>query len=148
MKESAAISARVLLIDTGPLVAYLDKADKHHKWAASVLPRLSGRLMTCEACLAEALHLVANSRRAVEALKALVERMELAPVMGGDAEAVFSGIADFSPEMDLADGCLVTLSRRMRALVVTTDERDFAIYRVPFLSPRGLFAGDSYRVEG
>ena len=142
MKESAAISARTLLIDTGPLVAYLDKADQHHRWAATVLPRLSGRLMTCEACLAEALHLVANSRRAVEALRGLVERMELAPAMGGDIDAVFSGLVDFSPEMDLADGCLVTLSKRMNALVVTTDERDFAIYRVPYLSPRGLFAGD------
>jgi predicted nucleic acid-binding protein len=53
---------------------------------------------------------------------------------------VFSDLADFSPEMDLADGCLVTLSRRMHALVVTTDDRDFSIYRVPYLSPRGLYA--------
>ena len=122
------------------MVAFLDKADQHHRWAAMILPRLSGRLMACEACLAEVLHLVGNSRPAVEALRGIVERIELAPVMGGEMDAVFSDLADFSPEMDLADGCLVTLSRRMHALVVTTDDRDFSIYRVPYLSPRGLYA--------
>jgi hypothetical protein len=43
--------------------------------------------------------------------------------------------------MDLADGCLVALAARdAEAVVLTTDTRDFASYRVPFASPEGLFA--------
>ena len=142
MKRSAsAFAARTVLIDAGPLVAFLDSADAHHVWAVKLLPRLEGRLMTCEACLTEAVHLVENSAPAVERLRALVERMELAPALAGDLAAVFASVVEFAPEMDLADACLVTLARSMPgSLVVTTDTRDFSVYRVPFWSPGGLFA--------
>ena len=142
MRESATASAaRTVLIDTGPLVAFLDRGDAHHRWAVQLLPRIEGRILTCEACIAEAMHLVENSAPAVERLRALAERMELAPALAGDPSSVFSSAAQFSPEMDLADACLVTLSRAIPgALVITTDTRHFSIYRVPFWSPRGLFA--------
>ena len=47
----------------------------------------------------------------------------------------------FAPQMDVADACLVTLAARdAEAIILTTDTRDFSIYRVPFASPQGLFA--------
>lgn len=48
----------------------------------------------------------------------------------------------YAPEMDYADACAVLLARRHKgAVVLTTDHRDFSIYRVPFVSPKGEFRG-------
>ena len=141
MTESAAVFARTLLLDAGLFVAAIDRTDEHHAWAKRTLPKLSGRVVTCEACIAEALHLLENAPAAITALGRLLERMEVVPVLPTDLPAVFGCIADFAPNMDLADGCLVVLQQHIpRSIVVTTDHRDFATYRVPFLSPHGIFA--------
>ena len=141
MTESADIFARTLLLDAGPLVAAIDRSDEHHAWAKRTLPKLKGRAVTCEACLAEALHLLENSPAAIVALRGFLERMEVVPAVASDFLTVFDLLADFAPAMDLADACLVVLQRRIPAsIVVTTDHRDFATYRVPFLSPLGVFA--------
>lgn len=48
----------------------------------------------------------------------------------------------YTPEMDYADACAVLLARRHKgAVVLTTDHRDFSVYRVPFVSPKGEFHG-------
>jgi hypothetical protein len=87
------------------------------------------------------MHLLENSSAAIKALRRLLEGVEVFPILAADLPAVFDRIADFAPSMDLADGCLVTLQHRIpRSIVVTTDHRDFTTYRVPFLSPKGIFA--------
>jgi hypothetical protein len=45
------------LLDTGPLVAFLDRGDKHHAWAVEQMSWLPAPLRTCEAVIAEAFHL-------------------------------------------------------------------------------------------
>lgn len=141
MTESGDIFARTLLLDAGPLVAAIDRSDKHHAWAKRTLPKLKGRAVTCEACMAEALHLLENAPRAVAAFRAFLERIEVVPVVSTEAAAIFDELERFAPGMDLADGCLVILQRRIPAsIVITTDHRDFATYRVPFLSPQGVFS--------
>ena len=48
----------------------------------------------------------------------------------------------YPPEMDYADARAVLLARRHKgAVVLTTDHRDFSVYRVPFVSPKGEFHG-------
>lgn len=49
-----------VLMDAGPLVAWLCPRDGHHAWALSMLPILPARGLVCEAVLAEACHLVAR----------------------------------------------------------------------------------------
>ncbi len=87
--------------------------------------------------MAEATHLFRNQRPALERLLELVERMQVedpAPV------AVLKLMQRYSPEMDYADACAVLLARKHPgAIVLTTDHRDFSVYRVPFVSPRGEF---------
>ena len=139
MKKSVDASARTLLFDAGPLVAAIDRSDEHHGWAKRILPKLTGRAITCEPCVTEALHLLENAPRAITALRGFLERMEIVPALPTEFTDVFDQLETFAPAMDLADGCLVNLQRRIPAsIVVTTDHRDFATYRVPFLSPMGL----------
>jgi predicted nucleic acid-binding protein len=45
-------------MDTGPLVAYLDGADRAHRKVAEKLDRFSGSLATTSAVITEAMHFV------------------------------------------------------------------------------------------
>jgi len=87
------------------------------------------------------MHLLENSPVGISALRQLLERVEVVPILATDLADVFGYVSNFAPNMDLADGCLVVLQKRIpRSIIVTTDDRDFSTYRVPFLSPSGLFA--------
>jgi predicted nucleic acid-binding protein len=132
-----------VLVDAGPLVAAIDAGDPHHAWARATLPKLTGRLITCEAVAAEAMHLLDNDPAAIDALHGFLKHMEIVPILRDELAGVFGRLKQYAPRMDLADGCLVALSARDgEAIVLTTDTRDFSTYRVPFASPDGLFAQD------
>ena len=49
-----------VLLDTGPLVAYLDRAEQHHAWAVERFEEFDESLWVCEAMLAEACFLLAH----------------------------------------------------------------------------------------
>jgi uncharacterized protein len=49
---------RRVLVDAGPLVALLNRRDKHHAWALETFAGLEAPLLTCEPVLAETAHLV------------------------------------------------------------------------------------------
>ena len=139
MRKSAIVSRRVVLVDTGPLVAAINADDLHHRWAQTILRDIRGRAVTCESVIAEATHILENDGNAIIALHALLPRLEIVPIQPlGPTLAL---MIDFMPRMDFADACLVTLARREHgSIVLTTDTRDFSTYRVPFASPAGVFA--------
>jgi len=45
---------RVTLADTGPIVAFLNARDRHHRWAVETMAQLRPPLLTCESVLSEA----------------------------------------------------------------------------------------------
>jgi uncharacterized protein len=121
------------LLDTGPLVAYLNRQDDYHEWAASVLSPVAPPLLTCEPVLAEACHLLRNLRGGPEAVLELVER---GVVRAGFslAEEIRSLSALVRKYRDvpasLADACLVRMAERADDAVVITLDSDFRIYRI------------------
>ena len=44
---------RAAIVDTGPLVAFLDRAEQHHRWVAEKVEELNAPLLVCEPVLAE-----------------------------------------------------------------------------------------------
>ena len=44
------------IADTGLLVAFANRNDRHHEWAVRIAERVVDPLLTCEAGLAEAAH--------------------------------------------------------------------------------------------
>ena len=132
------------ILDTGPLVAFANAADEHHRWAREVLNALGEAPVTCEIVLAEACYLLANSQRAVDLVLALPGqgRVIVEPVLAAKAEQVRTAVAKYWPTMDVADGCVLQLAERFpKAKVITTDLRDFRIYRrnrndpIPLIHP-------------
>ena len=117
-----------LIVDTGPLVALLDRNDRHHRWAVETFEELPIPYLVCDAVLTEASHFLRDSK----ALRAAWRAGELA--IGLDSskhrDRICALIDKFAP-MDFADACVVIMAEvHDPATVVTIDRRDFSRYRI------------------
>jgi len=120
------------LVDTGPLVsAFARREPKYKSWAEELLGRLPLPLVTCEAVITEASHLLGSSVRLMEAIdrKLIVCRFDLQR----EARLIGQLCAKYADQpMDLADACLVRLYETCRegsATILTVDRTDFTVYR-------------------
>ena len=128
-------------LDTGPLVALLNRRDPHHAWAADTLRCARWPLFTCESVLTEATHLLGDAAPVLE----LVEAGDLVVEFSASdhASEILRLLRQFSDrDMGLADACLVRMTEVWRdSLVLTIDRQDFQVYRrrgrepIPFLAP-------------
>jgi hypothetical protein len=55
---------RHAIADTGPLVALLDRAERHHAWVVERVAELEAPLLVCEPVLAETMYLLARLPKA------------------------------------------------------------------------------------
>jgi hypothetical protein len=105
-----------------------------------VFRSVSGRFVTFEAAIAEALHGLENHPRAYPCMASpgwSNGRVAFGP---DRLPSLFDEIERFAGRMDFADACAVVLPRSYNpAFVHTTDFRDFATYGVPFAPPEGAF---------
>lgn len=138
---------RLLALDTGPLVAFLDRREALHHWIRRIFESTSGPLVTCEAVLAEACFLLRGQRGGSEAVLGLVESGFIAPTfsLSEEAGAVNKLMARYrNVPMSLADACLVRISELRDDVCILTFDTDFAIYRrhgrqeIPLLMPESL----------
>ncbi len=126
-----------IILDAGPIVAVCDRYDPEHIWASTQVFTRPGIFFVSSAAVAEATHLVKNYSPAIDRVRELIGRMQ---VEDPPPVEVLATMKRYAPEMDYADACAVLLARRYKgAVVLTTDHRDFSIYRVPFVSPKGEF---------
>ena len=121
------------IVDTGFLVALLNRDDAHHEWAAALVPTLRGPWLTAEACISEAVFLLEQAgRKAVEALSRWLEHGGLVSrhCLPEQFEPVRSELFGYGSRwVDFADACLVTLSDDQPKLpVVSVDAADFSVY--------------------
>src|SRR5262245_20301337 len=102
------------IVDTGFLVALLNRNDTHHEWAASLVPTLRGPWLTAEACISEAVFLLEQAgHNAIEALFRWLEQGALVSrhCLPEQLEPVRSEVFGYGSRwVDFADACLITLS--------------------------------------
>jgi len=122
------------LIDTGPIIAYLDRGDPAHELISTCLDPFSGWLCTTEAVILEAMHFLAAHREGPSLLADFVEAGELhvygscEPGQIRKATQLMKRYAD--TPMDFADATLVLLAEQIGATdIVTLDRRGFSTYR-------------------
>lgn len=117
------------IADTGFLVAFANRNDRHHDWAVSVAEGVTDPLLTCEPVLAEAAFHLQSVPLVLtmigEGLIALsFDCLENLPQLA----ALAKRYADRHP--DLADLCLIRMSELYpKHSVVTVDREDFRVYR-------------------
>jgi predicted nucleic acid-binding protein len=127
--------ARVL-VDTGAVVALVNRADRHHAAAADWFAGYRGSLLTTEAVITETAYVLAASRAHQRAALLWFERARLAGLLNvvpvDDYAALDAIIARYSRlPCDYADATLVALAEQTGVTVIATiDQRDFSVYRV------------------
>ena len=123
---------RAAIVDTGPLVAFVDRAEQYHQWAIARIEELEAPLLVCEPVLAEAMHLLGRLSRAQDALFGLLENNALR--IAFHIEEHLTGLrkllAKYSDRpMSLADACVVRMAEIYERHAILTLDSDFAVYR-------------------
>lgn len=123
---------RRLLVDTGPLVALLDRRDHFHEWADAFFRPIDHPLFSCEPVLTEACFLLQTVQGANQALLEWVTRRLIISPFRLDHQArsikdLMSRYANIP--MSLADACLVRMAELDPQGVVVTLDSDFRMYR-------------------
>lgn len=136
---------RGVIVDTGPLVAYLNRRDTWHDWAVTQLANIEPPLETCDAVISEGAFLLRAEPRGGDALLELVERGLLVCSFHLDegVEHVRRLMKRYRDvPMSFADACLVRMTEERRASTVLTLDSDFRRYRrlgrqvIPLISPK------------
>ena len=121
-----------VLVDTGPIVAFLHEGERHHDWAVEQFSTLPLPFITCEAVIVEATFLLRRSNRSHEKLLDLItsDALMIGFDLEGEAEVVSALMTRYSNvPMDLADACLVRMAEQHANSTVLTLDSDFQIYR-------------------
>jgi predicted nucleic acid-binding protein len=128
------------LVDTGPLVAYLDASDPAHAEVAACLDEFTGGLATTSSVITEAMHLAAVAREGPRTLAELVAAsgMEVydlcRPPELHEAVRLMEKHAD--TPMGFADATLVLLAEGLDVReILTLDRRGFSAYRTRLRRP-------------
>jgi predicted nucleic acid-binding protein len=129
------------ILDAGPLIAFLNRREEHHRWACEVLEWLDTPFYSCPEALTEAAALTGQPAAIVEMIQAedIVLNFDLSEQTAG-VLLLLNKYAD--REMDLADACIVRMTELMRdCQVITLDRSDFTVYRrngremIPIIAP-------------
>jgi len=124
---------RRVLVDTGPLVAIMSRADHHHKTCVETLQDLPGPLFSCWPVITEAAWLLRGHRGAVpQLLKSISEGfLELLSIQSAEAAEIGKLMEKYrNIRPQLADAALVYLAKRDGFDVIfTLDQRDFSVYQ-------------------
>jgi predicted nucleic acid-binding protein len=137
--------AEMILIDTGPIVALLDKRDQHHETCKTHAERLPEVLTTCWPVVTEACYLLRHRPDLVERfIEAINEGYyELLDIPSEEITQVGGVMEKYGDqEIDLADACLVHLACRENITTVfTVDDRHFQLFRDDARQPLRLVPG-------
>ena len=128
------------IADTGFIVAFVNRHDQHHQWAASVARQITAPLLTCEPVLAEDAFQVRSSSIIIELLQdSLLTLSFNIDENLQHLKQLAIRYEDRSP--DLADLCIVRMSELYPKHSVVTVDHDFKVYRrnkrdlIPLLTP-------------
>ncbi len=133
-----------VVLDTGPLVALLNKRDRQHAWVSAVLDTIEPPLWTCEAVISEACFLLRDFEGGRDAVLALIARSVIKCDfrLANEIDAIRALMKKFSDvPMSLADACLVRMTELETRPIVLTMDNDFRVYRrnrrqtIPTLMP-------------
>lgn len=121
-----------IVIDTGPIVALLNRRDRHHAWTREVLDTVEPPIYTCEAVVSEACFLL---RRLTDGQDAVFELLASGVIkvdsrMRSEIDALRSLMRKFANvPMSFADACLVRMTELDAESLIVTLDSDFRVYR-------------------
>jgi uncharacterized protein len=124
------------LVDTGAVVALVNRADRFHARAVEWFRGFRGELLTTDAVITETAYVLAASGLHQQAALLWFERARAAGLLRVEPVEDYSVIAAIlaryaSLPCDYADASLIALAERSGVnAIATVDQRDFSIYRI------------------
>jgi uncharacterized protein len=121
-----------VIVDTGPLVAFINRWEQLHKWVIAEVATINQPLLTCEAVITEACFLLRNVYGGEEALISLLEtgKIQIPFHLDEETAVVRELLVRYrSVPMSLADACLVRMAELSAESAVFALDSDFRIYR-------------------
>ena len=121
-----------VIVDTGPLVALLNRKDHSHAWVVQQLQDIQPPMVTCESVLAEATYLTRQTPGARVALIEMVGEsfLTIGMAVADHHSALLAMVRRYADvPMSLADACLVRLAELFPQSPVLTLDSDFSVYR-------------------
>ncbi|MCX6359677.1 MAG: PIN domain-containing protein [Armatimonadetes bacterium] len=124
----------MILTDTGPFVAIMDRGDPHHARCAEALRALTPPLVTTLPVLTEAMHLLGRRQgwRAQQALAGLVRsgKVEVVTLVQPELLRAFDLMDRYQDTpMSFADASLVALAEHLGLRQVFTLDSGFCVFR-------------------
>jgi uncharacterized protein len=122
----------VLLIDAGPLIALLNRRERHHAWVRDLLDTIEPPLFTCDPVLSEVCFVLQRLQRGANAVLELVARGIVRSDfrVASEIDSLSSLMKKFANvPMSLADACLVRMTELEPRAEVLTLDGDFRVYR-------------------
>jgi predicted nucleic acid-binding protein len=130
------------IADTGFLVAFANRRDRHFAWAYALAEQVHEPLLTCEAVLAEAAFHLNDSALVVGMIERGLVRIAFdLESHRAEVTKLAQRYADRHP--DLADLCLIRMTELYPDHPVITVDGDFRVYRrnrrevIPLIMPPG-----------
>jgi len=121
-----------IILDTGPLVAFINGRDRYHEWSKLQWAQIEPPFLTCEAVLSETCFLLRNIGKGQSTVLELLKRgvLNLSFRIEDSIEQIKSLLQKYSDiPMSLADACLVRMSEVYTGSSILTLDNDFRIYR-------------------
>ena len=121
-----------ILIDAGPLYAFINRREFYHQWARDQASRLERPFYTCEAVLSEVHFLLKKVYNGNKQLNELVKtgRLDLAFSYADHIDRVNALMETYANvPMSFADACLVGMAEVYPDGNIFTTDGDFRIFR-------------------
>ena len=121
-----------VLVDTSWIVGLIDRSERSHAACVGAAEQIAAPLVTCEAVLAEACHLLRGMPAGRDAILENVENgaLEVPFRLSAVAKPVRALMKKYvRVPMDFADACLVHLADELGTGRILTLDSDFRVYR-------------------
>ena len=121
-----------IILDTGPLIALLNRRDVCHDWVTHQIKNINPPLLTCEAVMTEACFLSCRDIGGTNAVidLALNRFMKVPFHFDDEMDTIKNLMLKYANvSMSFGDACLVRMAELYPNSVVLTLDSDFRIYR-------------------
>jgi predicted nucleic acid-binding protein len=132
----AARSVARALVDTGALIALVNRDDRYHAAACDWFSKYRGLLLTTEGVITETACILAASRAHQRAALLWCHRACAAGLLRVEPVASYAVLDEIIARYsrlpcDYADATLIALAEETGiAIIATIDQRDFSVYRI------------------
>lgn len=134
---------KTVLVDTGPIVALIDRRDAKHTWASVMMDTFDEPMVTCTAVISEAIFLLNHANNGVETLFSFIDEgiLQVKNPYPDKKDSIHQQILKYQNiSSSLADVCLAAMAEEYHTYKIFTIDSDFLIYRDSKGNPLNLIS--------